>query len=160
MIKILNSDEIILNILNNAKIADNDLLKYFHISYPDKRLAQENNCIFVAVVSSENKLNGVAFEQFRDLVEILVTTKQEDNRDAIKIIKGVSYEICRLIMEHASEFPNKPIIRNINPYFDIDLTLSRGQIMVNVNTEPVDWDIDTETFNNVCDILVKNINEE
>lgn len=156
----LNSDEIILDILNTAKTNGNELLKYFHISYPDKRLAQENNCIMVAVVSSENQLNGLDFEQFRDLVEILITTKQEDNRDAIQIIKTVSYEICKLIMESRNKFPNKPVIRNVNPYFDVDLTLSRGQIMVNVNTEPVDWELSYDKFNNVCEILLKDINEE
>lgn len=156
----LSADNVILNILNTAKNNGNQLLQHFHISYPDKRLAQENNCIFVAVVSSENQLEGFKFEQFRDLVEILVVTKQENNREAIQVIKTVSYEICRLLMDNIDEFPTKPVIRNINPYFDVNLTLTRGQIMVNVNTEPVTWELTDETVDNVCNILVKEIKED
>lgn len=156
----LNTDEIILDILNTAKLNDNKLLKHFHISYPSKQLAQENNCILVAVISTENQLDGLDFEQFRDLVEIDITTKQKNNIDAINIIKTISYEICRLIMLNSDKFPNKPTVRNINPYFDVDLTLSRGQIMINVITEPVDWDIDKEMFDNVCELLVNEIREE
>lgn len=156
----LSSDNIILDILNTAKYDGNKLLQYFHISYPDKKLAQENNCIFIACVSTENQLEGFDFEQFRDLVEILVVTKQENNKDAIEIIKAVSYEICRLIMEHADQFPNKPVIRNINPFFDNNLTVTRGQIMVNVNTEPVDYELSSDYIENVCRILINNIIEE
>ena len=63
-------------------------------------------------------------------------------------------------MKNANKFPNKPVIRNINPYFDVNLTVTRGQIMVNVITEPVDFKIDKDTVENVCNILVKNIKED
>lgn len=152
----LDNDEIILNILTNAQ-TDDKLLKHFHISYPEKRLAQENNCILVACVSSENQLDGFDFEQYQDLIEILITTKQENNRDAIKIIKTVSYRICQLIMENMDLFPNKPVIRNINPFFEKNLTITRGQIMVNVKTEPVDFELTPDTIEDVCSILIENI---
>jgi len=116
-------------------------------------LAQENNTILVACVSSENQLSGFDFEEFRDLVEILIVTKQEDNIKASKIIKTVSYEICRLIMKNMELFPNKPIIRNINPFFDVDMTLTRGQVMVNVNTEPVDFDLSEDIITEVCNLI-------
>lgn len=149
----LSTDTIILEILNTEKKKGNKLLNHFKISYPDKKLAQENNCILVAVVSTENQLNGFDFEQFRDLVEILIVTKQEDNRKAISIIKTVSYEICRLIMENINMFPNKPVIRNINPFYDVDMTLTRGQIMINVNTEPEDFEVTEEEYSNVCNLI-------
>lgn len=156
----LSTDDTILNILNTEKINGNKLLQHFKISYPDKNLAQENNCIFIAVVSSENQLNGFEFEQFKDLVEILVVTKQKDNLKGIKVIKTVSYEICKLIMEHRDEFPNKPVIRNINPYFDVNMILKRGQIMVQVNTEPVDFEISDDTIDHVCSIISEDIEIE
>lgn len=156
----LSTDNTILNILNEAKINGNRLLEKFKISYPDKRLAQENNCILVAVVSAENNLNGFEFEQFKDLVEILVVTKQKENEKAIKIIKTVSYEICRLIIENKDKFPNKPVIRNINPYFDVNMILSRGQIMVQVNTEPVDFGISDDTIDHICELISENIEVE
>jgi len=156
----LSTDSTILEILNEAKIDGNKLLSKFKIGYPDKKLAQENNCILVAAVSSENQLSGFEFEQFRDLVEILVVTKHKDNRKAIEIIKTVSYEICRLILLNKDRFPNKPVIRNVNPYFDVDMILSRGQIMVNVNTEPVDFEISEDTVDHVCSLISDNIEIE
>ena len=149
----LASDSIILDILTKSKNEGNKLLKHFKIGYPTKQLAQENNTILVAVVSSENQLSGFDFEEFRDLVEILIVTKQEDNIKASKIIKTVSYEICRLIMKNMELFPNKPVIRNINPFFDVDMTLTRGQVMVNVNTEPVDFDLSEDIINEVCNLI-------
>ena len=149
----LSTDTIILEILNNEKKKGNKLLNHFKISYPDKKLAQENNCILVAVVSTENQLNGFDFEQFRDLVEILITTKQEDNDKASKIIKAISYEISRLIMNNIDKFPNKPVIRSINPFYDLNMTLTRGQIMVNVNTEPVDFELTEEEYYNICNLI-------
>lgn len=149
----LSTDNTILEILMNAKNEGNKLLQKFKIGYPTRELAQENNTILVAVVSSENQLNGFDFEEFKDLVEILVVTKQNDNIKANKIIKTVSYEICRLIMENEDLFPNKPVIRNINPFFDVDMTLSRGQIMVNVNTEPVDFDLTDDIVDEVYELL-------
>lgn len=150
----LSTDNIILEILSNAKNAGNKLLKHFKISYPTQELAQENNCIMVAVVSSENQLNGFDFEEFSDLVEILIITKQEDNFKASKIIKTVSYEICKLIMNNEELFPNKPVIRSLNPFFDVDMTLTRGQVMVNVNTEPVDFELSDDVIEDVCNLLV------
>ena len=58
----LASDCIILDILTKSKNEGNKLLKHFKIGYPTKELAQENNTILVAVVSSENQLNGFDFE--------------------------------------------------------------------------------------------------
>lgn len=85
--------------------------------------------------------------------KILVVSKQNDNIKANKIIKTVSYEICRLIMENEDLFPNKPVIRNINPFFDVDMSLTRGQIMVNVNTEPVDFDLTDDIVDEVYELL-------
>lgn len=156
----LSTDNIILGILNDAKINGNKLLQHFKISYPTQELAQENNCIMVAVVSSENELSGFDFEEFKDLVEILIVTKQEDNVKASKIIKTVSYEVCKLIMQNESLFPNKPVIRSVNPFFDVNMILTRGQVMVNVNTEPVDFDLTDDVIDDVCNLLVENIEVE
>lgn len=149
----LSTDNTILNILTEAKKEGNPLLKHFKIGYPTKELAQENNTILVAVVSSENELNGFDFEEFRDLVEILIVTKQKDNIKASKIIKAVAYEICRLILKNEDLFPNKPIIRSVNPFFDVDMTLTRGQVMVNVNTEPVDFDLSEDIILEVANLI-------
>ena len=130
----LSADETILNILSEEKKNGNQLLKHFHIQHPSKRVAEESNSIFVATVSSENRLDGFDFSSFRDLVEILIVTKQKDYRKAITIIKTVSYEICRVIMDNRKEFPNRPVIRNINPEFNNDFILTRGQ-QIKVSTQ-------------------------
>ena len=153
----LSTDTQIIEILQKSKNEGNNLLKHFKIGYPTRELAQENNTILVACVSSENQLDGFDFDQFRDLVEILIITKQKDNHKAKKIIKTVSYEICKLIMINSDLFPNKPIIRNINPFFDVNMVLTRGQVMVNVNTEPVDYDISPETYEDVELLLDEDI---
>ena len=74
----LNVDETILQILQTEKKTGNQLLKHFHIQHPSKRVMEESNSIFVATVSSENNQDGFDFSSFRDLVEILIVTKQKD----------------------------------------------------------------------------------
>ena len=152
----LDTDEIILNILNTAKSNGNQLLKHFHIQYPNKRIAEESNSIFIATVSSENNIDGFDFSTFTDLVEILIVTKQEDYRKAITIIKTVSKEISKLIMQNTDKFPNKPVIRNINPELNKDFILTRGHLMIAVNTEPVDFEVSTEEYN-ICNLFLEGI---
>ena len=152
----LSSDVIIRDILTNAKNSGNSLLEPFHITYPTSKLAEESNSIFVACVSSENNIDGFEFNTFTDLVEILIVTKQKDYNKAITIIKTISNEICGLILKNRDKFPNKPVIRNINPMFNMDYILNRGQIMIQVNTEPVDFNI-TEDEYTICRSL---LNEE
>ena len=150
----LNLDDIILQILQTEKQNGNTLLKHFHIQHPSKRIAEESNSIFVATVSSENNLDGFDFSSFTDLVEILIVTKQKDYHKAITIIKTVSYEICRVIMENRELFPNKPVIRNVNPEFNNDFILNRGHIMVQCNTEPETFDITDELYN-ICNVYLE-----
>ena len=146
----LDTDFKIIEILQKAKTDGNDILKYFHISYPKEELAMESNCIFVACVSSENNLKGFEFETFTDLVEIVITTKKQDNIKAINLIKIIAQEICKIIMENHNEFPNKPTIRSINPYFNPDYVLNRGQIMLQVNTEPTDFIVSERDIKRIC----------
>lgn len=149
----LSTDDIILQILRDAKNDGNGLLKYFHIQHPSNRIAQEDNNIFVACVSSENNIEGFEHSTFKDLVEVLIVTKQLEYEKAVLIIKNVSFEICRLIMENSNKFPNKPVIRNINPEFNKDYVLTRGHIMIQVNTAPIDFNVSDEDYK-ICSIIL------
>ena len=156
----LSSDVLILEVLNEAKNNGNEILKNFHIQFPSKRLAQESNNIFVACVNSENNLDGYDFTTFTDLVEVLVVIKKLDYEKSVNVIKTVSYEICKLIYESIDKFPNKPIIRNINPEYNYDFVLNRGHILIEINTTPINFEIDDETYDCVCKILAENIEVE
>lgn len=153
----LSMDTIVLEILNQAKSEGNQLLKHFIIQHPDKRVSEESNSVFVTCVSSENNLDGYDFTRFKDLVEILIVTKQRDYTLAINVIKTLSYEICRLIMENRDKFPNKPIIRNVNPEFNRDYVLTRGHILVEVVTDPFDFEVSDEMFDCVVSLFDEDI---
>ena len=152
----LSLDDTILNLLQTEKNNGNSLLKHFHIQHPSKRIAEESNSIFVAVVSSENNLDGFDFSSFKDMAEILVVTKQKDYSKAIKIIKTVCYEICRIIMDNRASFVNQPVIRNINPEFNRDYVLTRGHILVQCVTEPVTFDVTEEDYN-ICNVYLEDV---
>lgn len=156
----LSTDEIILKILQDSQRDGNLLLKPFIIQHPSNRVAEESNSIFVACVDSENNLEGFDFERFKDLVEILIVTKQQDYSEAVKVIKGISYEICRLLMEHKHCFPNKPIIRNVSPEYNRDYVLTRGHIMVQCLTEPINYNLEEEEYNKICKIIIDEMEEE
>ena len=90
----LSTDDIIFNLLLDEQTNNPEsLISDFNIQYPNKRVAEESNSIFVAGVSSENNQIGYEFSQFRDLVEILIVTKQLDYEKAQRIC-------CRKFLNH------------------------------------------------------------
>ncbi len=152
----LSTDEIILNILIDAKNEGNDLLRYFKINYPSNRVAEESNSIFVASVDSE--ANTIAFDSqsFVDRVEVLIVTKHLDYMKAISIIKTVSREIISLIMQNQGLFPNKPIVERVTPEYNKDFVLTRGHIMLQVKTDMDNFDVKDEK-SRICQILTEDM---
>ena len=157
----LRSDEIILRILLEAKEEGNPLLQGFKIDYPSKVIAQESNSIFVGVVDSESTGEGFTHSTFKDLTEVLIVTKQRDYRKAIKIIKTVSKCIIGLIYENKDKFSAKPVIRNITPEYTNNYVITRGHILIQTLTPPIDFKVDEATITEVCELIVSdNVIEE
>lgn len=153
----LQTDEVILNILQDAKNNGNELLSHFKLGFPSKQIAKETNSIFIASVDSESYKEGTEYSQFQDMVEILVVTKNRNYRESIDIIKVTCREIIRLIYQNRDRFPNKPVVRNVTPDYNSDFVLNRGHIMVQVVTEPFNFEYDEEEVSRVCEILVNDI---
>ena len=63
-------------------------------------------------------------------------------------------------MKYRERFPNKPVVRNINPVFNVDYVLNRGQIMVQVVTEPFEFEELSEEEIDICCIYIDEIEEE
>ena len=152
MIFMLNTDETILDILLNAKTDGNDLLHYFKINYPSKKVSEESNTIFVASVDSEAHTVAMDSQAFVDRVEVLIVTKNRDYQKAINIIKTVSREVISLVMQNSNLFPNKPIVERVTPEYSNDFVLTRGHIMFRVNTGMDDFDATDEKLR-ICQIL-------
>ena len=151
----LSTDEIIINILLNAKKDGHELLKHFKIGFPSEQVAEESNSIFVASVDSENHSVGYDFQQFLDRVEVLIVTKNKDYQTAIRIIKTVSREIIKLVNENQQLFANKPVVERVTPEYNRDFVLTRGHIMFQVKTME-DMSIE-EDYMKVCQILIDDM---
>ena len=157
----LESDEIIYNILQEAKKEGDEILSYFHISYPNRKLAEENNCIYIGVVSSESLTEGFIFSQYRDMTEIVITTKKIDYREALTLIKLVAKHIIHLIYMHQDMFPERPVIRTINPEYNNQMVLNRGHILIQSVSPVITDDYDTEdTVSCVKEIITREIKIE
>ncbi|MBR0369701.1 MAG: hypothetical protein IJH63_03115 [Methanobrevibacter sp.] len=156
----LSTDEIIYSILINEKKNGNQILKHFQISYPSKKVASESNSIFIGAVSSEIHTEMTDASEYKDLTEILITTKIKDYKRAIFTIKTVSKEIIKIIKENTDSFPFKPIIRNIAPEYNPSFVLNRGHIMIECLTELEEYNNDEESIEKVCKILLNDIEVE
>ena len=154
----LSSDELIYNILIEAQKHGNPILEHFHIQYPSRKIAEESNSIFVAVVSSEPNTELFEATEYRDLVEVLVVTKIRDYRDAVTVIKTTIHEIINIIKNN-TEFDVTPIVRNIAPEYNPDYVLNKGHIMVEVLTE-IENEKPQDVYDKVCSILVEDIEVE
>ena len=150
----LSSDETIYSVLKKAKKDGNQVLEHFQIMYPSKKVASESNTIFIGVVSSEIHTEMNNASEYKDLIEILITTKIKDYKRAIFTIKTVSKEIIRILKENTDSFPFKPIIRNIAPEYNPNFVLNRGHIMVECLTDIETYENDEESIEKVCSILV------
>lgn len=150
----LSTDEIIYSLLKDEKENGNKILNYFQIMYPSKKVASESNTIFIGVVSSELHTEMNDASEYKDLVEILITTKINDYKRAIFTIKTVSKEIIKIIKENSDLFPIKPIIRNIAPEYNPNFVLNRGHIMVECLTDLEKDVVDDESVDKVCKILL------
>ena len=148
----LTTDEIILQILLDAKTEGNELLQYFKINYPSNRVAEDSNSIFIASVDSEAHTIAMDSQSFVDRVEVLLVTKNREYQKAISIIKTVSREVISLVMKNSNLFPNKPIVERVTPEYTNDFVLTRGHIMFRVNTDMDNFDV-TEEKTTICQIL-------
>ena len=149
----LESDEIIYNILQEAKEDGDEVLKYFHLSYPNRRLAEENNCIYVGAVSSESLTEGFQFSQYHDLTEILITTKRVEYREALMLIKAISKYIIRLIYKHQDRFNERPVVRTVNPEYNKQMVLNRGHILIQSVSPVMEDETDEDYVECVHEIL-------
>ncbi len=152
----LESDEIIYNYLIEKKESGNELLQHFHIKYPDKNIAMESNSIFVGAISSESETETNAGTEYRDLVEILVTTKIKDHDRAVKVIKTTIREVIKVIKE-CPYFTQRPRVRNISADYDSrNYLLNRGHIMVECLSGVEEYDT-PDDVENVCKILIEDL---
>lgn len=151
----LSVDEIILNILLEAKQEGNELLTHFKIGYPSKKVAEESNSIFIASVDSEAHEQGLDFQSYVDRVEVLIVTKNQDYQKAIRIIKTVSKEIIRLVLAKKGLFENKPVVERVTPEYNKDFVLTRGHIMFRVYTMD-NLDFEEEKLR-ICQILTEDM---
>lgn len=156
----LQTDERILKILLEEKKEGNKLLKHFKISYPNKKLAQQSNNIFVACVSYEENNKGFEHIEGKDLIEIVIVTKKVDNPKKKKdeysdnkfIIKTVMKEIRRLLLsdKHRKTLKGKPIFRNVSPEYNSNYLFNRGHMLIELRTiedyDDFDSDIDYVNF--------------
>ena len=157
---ILRTDEIIYNILKTAKEDGAKILEPYIIRYPSAVVMKESNAIYVATVDSESVTEGYDFSQYNDLVEILIVTKQRDYQKAIRVIKGTSRYIVGLIKQNKDKFPNSPVIRNITPEYNRNFVLTRGHIMVQVRTNPINDTVSDAEQLEICNILLEDIEYE
>ena len=68
----------------------------------------------VLLAEQKPKPNGT---EYRDLIEILVTTKIKDHNRAVQVIKTTIREVIRVIKE-CPYFTPRPRVRNISADYD------------------------------------------
>lgn len=150
----LSTDERILDDLLKAKNEGNKLLEHFHINFPDKKMAQEINSIYVAVVDAENNTALLSGGQtFTDLVEIIITTKKVDYRKSIDITKILSKEIVR-VLKNDEYLGQRLIIRKISPLYEKSThLLKKGHILVQFKTDKEEWLNSPDEYEKCCEFL-------
>ena len=132
----------IIKVLKKAQ-QTNPILTHFLIKYPSKQIMQSNNCIYVGFSEAKATSRTHHSQDYDELIDIIITTKQLDYFECSKILKVVS----NLILH---ELRKDDIIHDkISPIsfmykYNSDNTLKFGELLISCNT--------TENYNDVFDI--------
>lgn len=132
------------------------LLKLFEIRLPDKQLAEESNSIYIASVDAEDHNSGLDFLQFRDMVEILIITKNLDYEDAVEVIRTVARRIIH-VLRNSKKFNNRLVFRNLTlEYSPGSMELKRGHMLIQKVCDPEPDELTEAEYKKVCKIIMED----
>lgn len=119
------------------------ILKHFVIKYPSKEIAQHQNCIFVGFTEAKATAKTHHSQQYDEMIDIVITTKQLDYKESAKIYDAVT-NILLNIFRKDDVLKDKMSVISFMHKYNADNTLQFGELLLSFKT--------VENYNEVFDI--------
>ena len=78
---------------------DDDVLKHFNIQFPNRRIAESSNSIFIGLSEARADERTHQSQFYEELIDIIIVTKQKKYFEASKIYDAVTNIILRILRE-------------------------------------------------------------
>ena len=79
--------------------AEDDLLKHFKIQFPSRRIAESSNNIFIGLSEVRATERTHQSQNYEELIDIIIVTKQKKYLEASKIYDAVTNKILQILRE-------------------------------------------------------------
>lgn len=124
----LTSDFLIYTILKHS---DSDFLKLFNIQFPDGEYPNlESNTINVGLLDNDLTKETMNSEHYKAIVEVYITTKKLDYKQATRLLNTAVKIIKRIIRESDKLKPRNPRIIKVNSEYGSQYRLKGKHILI------------------------------
>lgn len=127
----------IIRVLKKEQI-ENPILSQFLIKYPSKQISQSSNTIYIGFSEARATNRTHNSQDYDELIDIIITTKQIDYFESAKIYKVLTDIIIKTLRKDDYLRDKMTVISFMHKY-NSDNTLQLGELLVSFKT--------TEQFN-------------
>lgn len=133
MIKMMfNYVDHIIKVLKKEQI-ENPILSEFLLKYPSKQIAQSSNTIYIGFSEARATNRTHNSQNYDELIDIIITTKQIDYYESAKIYKVVCDIILKTLRKDDYLRDKMSVISFMHKY-NSDNTLQFGELLLSFNT--------------------------
>lgn len=128
MIYIFNYTKYLIKLLKE-KQKQHPVLKYFLIKTPSKQIAQSDNCIFIGFSEARATNRTHNSQNYDELIDIVITTKQQDYIESAKIYDAVTNILLNILRDDDYLKDKMKVISFMHKY-NSDNTLQFGELLL------------------------------
>lgn len=122
----------IIRVLKKEQI-NNPILSEFLLKYPSKEIAQSNNVIYIGFSEAKATTKTHNSQNYEELIDIIITTKQIDYYESAKIYKVVCDIILKTLREDDRLRDKMTVISFMHKY-NSNNTLQFGELLLSFKT--------------------------
>jgi uncharacterized protein YbgA (DUF1722 family) len=124
------ADYDVYNFLINNK-SDDKVLNEFNIEYPSSSISVASNTIFVGLSEAKPTTRTHHSQKYNELVDIVISTKQANYTEAMKIFRSVAERIMKLFRA-SPDFNNRFNVISFIPKYLSD-ELKYAELLISVS---------------------------
>jgi hypothetical protein len=136
---------------------DDDLLKYFNFGYPDKRIAEQGNNIFIGLSEAKPYKTTHNSQTYTELVDFIITSKTTDYVETSKIYRSVVNRILAYLRENRDYEDRMEVVSFIPKYYSNELKFA--ELLINFKSVE-EFNISDDDIVEVTRIINTKISEK
>src|SRR5574344_2136451 len=116
------------NYFNDLKSKD-ELLSHFNFGYPNKKIAEAGNNIFIGLSEAKPYKKTHQSQSYEELIDIIITSKNTDYVETSKIYRAVVSKILGYLRGNPKYEDNFEVVSFIPKYYSNELKFA--ELLIN-----------------------------